>query len=43
VLGALPEENHRDFSLHPDGMRALASIGKFPWDIWMLEGFPAPE
>jgi Tol biopolymer transport system component len=24
------------FSLHPDGKRFLTSIGKFPYDIWML-------
>jgi hypothetical protein len=27
------------FSLHPDGNRFLASIAKWPYDIWMLEGF----
>jgi serine/threonine protein kinase len=27
------------FSLHPDGKRFLTSIGKWPYDIWMLEGF----
>jgi hypothetical protein len=27
------------FSLHPDGKRFLTSIAKFPYDIWMLEGF----
>jgi Tol biopolymer transport system component/tRNA A-37 threonylcarbamoyl transferase component Bud32 len=27
------------FSLHPDGKRFLTSIAKWPYDIWMLEGF----
>ena len=27
------------FSLHPDGNRFLTSIAKWPYDIWMLEGF----
>jgi Tol biopolymer transport system component/predicted Ser/Thr protein kinase len=27
------------FSLHPDGTRFLTSIAKWPFDIWMLEGF----
>ena len=27
------------FSLHPDGKRFLTSAAKFPFDIWMLEGF----
>ncbi len=27
------------FSLHPDGMRLLTSVGMHPYDIWMLEGF----
>jgi Tol biopolymer transport system component len=31
------------FSLHPDGKRFLTSIGKWPYDIWMLEGFQAPS
>ena len=31
------------FSLHPDGKRFLTSIGKWPNDIWMLEGFQAPS
>src|SRR5713226_7326502 len=26
-------------SLHPDGNRFLTSIAKWPYDIWMLEGF----
>jgi len=30
-------------SLHPDGKRFLTSIGKWPNDIWMLEGFQAPS
>ena len=29
----------RGFSLHPDGTRFATSIAKWPWDIWMLEGF----
>ena len=29
----------RGFSLHPDGTRFLTSIAKWPFDIWMLEGF----
>ena len=31
------------FSLHPDGKRFLTSIGKWPWDIWMLEGWDQPR
>jgi Tol biopolymer transport system component len=31
------------FSLHPDGKRFLTSIGKWPWDIWMLEGWDQPQ
>jgi Tol biopolymer transport system component/tRNA A-37 threonylcarbamoyl transferase component Bud32 len=33
------------FSLHPDGKRFLTSTAKWPYDIWMLEGFaqPAPK
>jgi len=27
------------FSLHPDGKSFLISIAKWPYDIWMLEGF----
>jgi Tol biopolymer transport system component len=27
------------FSVHPDGKRFLTSIAKWPYDIWMLEGF----
>jgi len=27
------------FSLHPDGKRFLTSIAKWPFDIWMMEGF----
>ncbi len=30
------------FSMHPDGKRFLTSIAKWPFDIWMLEGFDAP-
>jgi hypothetical protein len=31
------------FSLHPDGKRFLTSIAKWPYDIWMLEGFDPPK
>jgi len=31
------------FSLHPDGKRFLTSIAKWPYDIWMLEGFDQPK
>jgi hypothetical protein len=31
------------FSLHPDGSRFLTSIARWPFDIWMLEGFDAPR
>jgi Tol biopolymer transport system component len=27
------------FSLHPDGTRFVTSLGLWPSDIWMLEGF----
>ena len=27
------------FGIHPDGKRALTSIAKWPFQIWMLEGF----
>jgi len=30
------------FSIHPDGKRFLTSIAKWPYDIWMLEGFDPP-
>jgi serine/threonine protein kinase/Tol biopolymer transport system component len=30
-------------SLHPDGKRLLTSIAKWPYDIWMLEGFQPPS
>jgi hypothetical protein len=30
------------FSLHPDGKRFLTSIAKWPFDIWMLEGWDQP-
>jgi len=43
LLGAvdLPPatESLAGFSLHPDGKRFLTSIAKWPFDIWMLEGF----
>jgi hypothetical protein len=31
------------FSLHPDGTRFLTLIGKWPWDIWMLDGWDQPQ
>ena len=31
------------FSIHPDGKRFLTSIAKWPFDIWMLEGFDTPQ
>jgi dipeptidyl aminopeptidase/acylaminoacyl peptidase len=31
------------FSIHPDGKRALISVAKWPFDIWMLEGFDQPR
>jgi len=31
------------FSIHPDGKRFLTSIAKWPYDIWMLEGFDQPR
>jgi hypothetical protein len=30
------------FSLHPDGKRFLTSIAKWPYNIWMLEGWDQP-
>ncbi len=30
------------FSIHPDGKRVLISIAKWPYDIWMMEGFDQP-
>ncbi|HEY7391639.1 MAG TPA: protein kinase [Bryobacteraceae bacterium] len=43
LLGAvdLPAatESLAGFSLHPDGKRFLTSIAKWPFDIWMMEGF----
>ncbi len=27
------------FSIHPDGTRFLTSVAKYPFDLWMLEGF----
>jgi serine/threonine protein kinase len=35
--------NIAGFSLHPDGKRFLTSIAKWPYDIWMLEGFDRPR
>jgi eukaryotic-like serine/threonine-protein kinase len=31
------------FSIHPDGKRALTSVAKWPYQIWMLEGFERPR
>jgi hypothetical protein len=31
--------NIAGFSIHPDGKRFLTSAGKFPFTVWMLEGF----
>jgi Tol biopolymer transport system component/tRNA A-37 threonylcarbamoyl transferase component Bud32 len=31
------------FSIHPDGKRVLISIAKWPFDIWMMEGFDQPR
>jgi len=31
------------FSIHPDGKRALTSIPRFPFQLWMLEGFDQPR
>jgi hypothetical protein len=31
------------FSIHPDGKRALTSIAKWPFRIWVLEGFEQSE
>ena len=43
LLGALDlppaTEGIAGFSLHPDGKSFLISIAKWPYDIWMLEGF----
>ena len=33
----------QSFSLHPDGKRFLTSVGTFPYDIWMLEGWNQPQ
>ncbi len=30
------------FSVHPDGKRFLTSIAKWPYDIWILEGWDRP-
>jgi hypothetical protein len=30
------------FSLHPDGKSFLTSVAKWPYDIWMLEGWDQP-
>jgi Tol biopolymer transport system component len=30
------------FSVHPDGKRFLTSIAKWPYDIWILEGWDQP-
>jgi hypothetical protein len=34
--------NPVSFSLHPDGKRFLTSIAKWPYDLWMLEGWDQP-
>ena len=31
------------FSLHPDGKRFATSMTKYPYDLWMLEGFEQGE
>ena len=31
------------FSLHPDGKHFLTSAAKWPFDIWMMEGFDQPS
>jgi dipeptidyl aminopeptidase/acylaminoacyl peptidase len=31
------------FSIHPDGKRALTTIAKWPFRIWMLQGFQQPR
>ena len=31
------------FSLHADGKRFATTIGRWPQDIWMLEGFDQPK
>jgi len=30
-------------SIHPDGKRALVSVAKWPFQIWMLQGFEQPR
>jgi len=30
-------------SIHRDGKRFLTSIAKWPFQIWMLEGFEPPQ
>jgi hypothetical protein len=30
-------------SIHPDGTRFLTSVARWPFDIWMLEGFDPPH
>ena len=32
-------DDARGLSLHPDGKRLATSIAKWPFDIWMIEGF----
>jgi hypothetical protein len=32
-----------ELRISPDGKRALTSIPKFPYQIWMLEGFEPPR
>jgi serine/threonine protein kinase/Tol biopolymer transport system component len=39
----LSTENMAGFSLHADGKRFLTSIAKWPYDIWVLEGFDQPK
>ncbi len=36
-------DNLAGFSVHPDGKRFLTSVAKFPFNIWMLEGFELPQ
>jgi hypothetical protein len=31
------------FSLHPDGKRFYTSLAKWPYDIWVLEGWDQPQ
>jgi hypothetical protein len=37
-----PDQIIEGFAVHPDGTRVLLTIGTYPGDIWIAEGFAKP-